>query len=201
MTTIAGVIALVALAAVIASLGYLHLAPTGLSPVRNAVSQYGITSFRAGYRVATIAFALAALALAFGLHRALQGDGQLRLVVVLLIVFAIARALITWFPMDAPGTPHTTTGARHGMLAIVAFAAATIAALRLGSTLSRGMRWHSLAPVSSALGWAMLACLLAMALARGAPALRERFGAIERAFYLAAIAWFGVFGVACLAGA
>ena len=42
MTTLAGVIALVALGTVIASLGYLHLAPTGLSPVRNAVSQSGL---------------------------------------------------------------------------------------------------------------------------------------------------------------
>jgi len=49
----AGVIALLALAVVVASLTYLHLEPTGLSPVRNAVSQYGITSFRAGYRVAS----------------------------------------------------------------------------------------------------------------------------------------------------
>jgi len=55
----AGLIALLALAVTAASLGYLHLAPTGLSPVRNAVSQYGITPFRAGYRVATIAFGAA----------------------------------------------------------------------------------------------------------------------------------------------
>lgn len=201
MTTLAGVIALVALGTVIASLGYLHLAPTGLSPVRNAVSQYGITPFRAGYRVATIAFALAALALALGLHRALRGNGHLRLVIALLIVFAIARALISWFPMDAPGTPRTTTGGRHGLLAIAAFGAATIAAFRLGSALSHGMHWRSLAAVSTALGWAMLVCLLAMALGRGVPALRARFGAIERAFYLSAIAWFAVFGVACVAGA
>jgi hypothetical protein len=200
VTTLAGVISLVALGAVIASLGYLHLAPTGLSPVRNAVSQYGITSFRAGYRVATVAFALSALALALGLHRALQRNGQVRIVIVLLVVFAVARALISWFPMDAPGTPRTATGGRHGLLAIAAFLAATIAAFRLGSALSDGTRWHSLAAVSTALGWAMLACLLAMAFGRGVPRLRARFGAIERGFYVSAIAWFAVFGVACITG-
>jgi hypothetical protein len=57
--TVAGMIALAALAVTVASLGYLHLAPTGLSPIRNAVSQYGITPFRTGYRAATIAFAVA----------------------------------------------------------------------------------------------------------------------------------------------
>ena len=39
------------------------------------------------------------------------------------------------------------------------------------------------------------------ALARAFPAVRARFGAIERAFYLAAIAWFTVFAVACTTGA
>jgi hypothetical protein len=200
VTTLAGAIALVALGAVIASLGYLHLAPTGLSPVRNAVSQYGITPFRTGYPVATIAFALSALALALGLHRALRGNAHLGIVIVLLVVFAIARALISWFPMDAPGAPRTTTGSRHGLLAIAAFLAATIAAFRLGSALSDGTRWHSLAAVSTALGGAMLACLLAMALGRGLPALRARFGAVERAFYLSAIAWFALFALACVTG-
>jgi hypothetical protein len=199
MSAAAGIVALVALAAVIGSLAYLHLAPTGLSPIRNAVSQYGITPYRSGYRVATIAFAAAGAALALAISHALPGTGRTRLVIAMLIVFAIARALISWFPMDEPGTPRTATGRRHGLLAIAAFAAATIAAFRLGSALAHGGRWHSLATVSTALGWAMLACLLAVALVRGAPALRERFGAIERGFYLAAIAWFAVFSVACVA--
>jgi hypothetical protein len=43
----------------------------------------------------------------------------------------------------------------------------------------------------------MAACLLALALARAFPAVRARFGAVGRGFYLAAIAWFAVFSVAC----
>jgi len=46
----------------------------------------------------------------------------------------------------------------------------------------------------------MTACLIAMAFARGLPAVRARFGAIERGFYLLAIAWFAVFAVACATG-
>ena len=57
----AGVIALLALAVTVASLTWLHVEPTGLSAVRNPVSQYGITRFRIGYRVATLAFAAAGL--------------------------------------------------------------------------------------------------------------------------------------------
>jgi len=191
----AGLIALLALAVTAASLGYLHLAPTGLSPVRNAVSQYGITPFRAGYRVATIAFGAAGVALAVGIGLAIGRRGEA--VAALLIVFAIARAVISWFPMDAPGADRTATGQMHGLLAIGAFACATLAAFRLASVLARQDKWHSLVPVSTALGGAMVACLLVMALARTFPAVRARFGAIERGFYLAAIAWFAVFAVAC----
>jgi hypothetical protein len=198
MTAAAGTIALAALAVVVVSLGYLHLEPTGLSPVRNAVSQYGITSFRAGYRVATIAFGIAGLALAVGLSRAVSGGGR-PAILVPLVIFAMARGAISWFPMDAPGAVRTSTGQTHGLLAIGAFASATFAAFRLAGVLSHQDRWRSLAPVSTALGCAMVACLVAMLLTRSLPALRERFGAIERGFYLSAIAWFAVFAFACAA--
>ena len=193
---VAGVIALVALVVVVASLGYLHVAPTGLSPVRNAVSQYGITAYRLGYRVATIAFGVAGVALAVGIGRAVHGVST---VVVLLVVFALARLSIGWFPMDLPGTERTASGARHGLLAIVAFVAVAAAATDLGRRLSVTNTWHHLAAVSNAFGIAMIVALVTMALARSAPAVRARFGAVERVFYLLAIGWFAVFSVACAA--
>jgi hypothetical protein len=69
-----------------------------------------------------------------------------------------------------------------GLLAVGAFASAALAAVRLGVVLSRQDRWHSPAPASAALGWAMTACLICLALARSLPAVRARFGAIERGF-------------------
>jgi hypothetical protein len=197
LMTAAGVTALLALAVTVASLVWLHLEPTGLSPVRNAVSQYGITAFRAGYRVATIAFGAAGIALAVGIGQALAS--RAKAVVVLLVIFAIARAAISWFPMDKPGANRTPTGQMHGLLAIAAFASVTLAAFRLAGALSSQDRWHSLAPVSIALGCAMGAILLTLPLARALPAVRARFGAIERGFYLSAIAWFAVFAYACAA--
>jgi hypothetical protein len=196
MIAAAGVTALLALAAVLASLGWLHARPTGLSPVRSAVSQYGITDYRAGYRVATIAFGVAGLALAAGLHRAVTGRDA-RLVVLLLVVFAFARGAISWFPMDRPGAERTSTGRAHGLLAIAAFGAVTVCAFRLAVALDQAGWWPGLAPVSVALGFAMAACLAGMLLARSLPSARARFGAIERGFYLSAIAWFAVFAAAC----
>ena len=64
---IAGAVSLIAVAVTVASLVWLHVQPTRLSPVRNPVSEYGITPFRSGYRVATIAFGIAGVALAIGI--------------------------------------------------------------------------------------------------------------------------------------
>ena len=63
---------LAGLTAAVVSLTYLHLAPTGLSPLRNAVSQFGITEYRAGYRAATVALAVAGLGAAIGLDKSLH---------------------------------------------------------------------------------------------------------------------------------
>jgi hypothetical protein len=196
VTVAAGVVSLVSLAVVVASLTFLHVEPTGLSPVRSAVSQYGITSFRTGYRVATIGFAVAGIALAVGIDRVARGGGK-NAVVVLLFVFALSRAAISWFPMDAPGTEPSQVGRTHGMLAFVAFVSAALAAFRLAGVLSKAQHWHSLATVSAVLGWAMVVCLVALALSRSFPAMKARFGMIERGFYLSAIVWFAVFSFAC----
>ena len=193
---IAGILAVGGIAAAIASLCYLHLAPTGLSPVRNAVSQYGITAQRAGYRAATISLAVAGLALAVGIGAALHGRSRVA-VVTLLAIFAIARAIISWFPMDAPGSPRTFTGAAHGLIALATFGTVTIAAFRLGQILAGDTRWHSLAPASTDLGWAMAACLAAMIAMRRSTGLRRYFGAVERALYLAIIGWLTLFALAC----
>ena len=196
--TAAGIIALFGLAVTVASLVWLHLQPTKLSPVRNPVSEYGITSFRAGYRAATIAFGAAGLALAAGIGQAL-GDRGLA-VVILLVVFAITRAVISWFPMDIPGAKWTRTGWIHFVLAFVAFASVLAAASVLGAVLSHPGNWHELAPVSTALGYALTACLAMLGLAQTVRALRAWFGTIERGFYLCTITWCAVFAVACAAG-
>jgi hypothetical protein len=100
--------------------------------------------------------------------------------------------------MDAPAAPRTSTGRAHGLLATAAFGGATIAAFKLAAVLRAGHRWHALAPVSTALGVAMAISLAGLIVSRSHPALRARFGAIERGFYVSAIAWFAVFAVACI---
>lgn len=199
MTEAAGIAALVFLAIAVSALVVLHLMPTGLSPVRNAVSHYGITDYRLGYRVATIALGLTGACLVLGLGETISGSGA-GLVLGLLAIFAVARLIISWFPMDAPGAQRTETGRTHGLIAIVTFTAITVAALRLGSVLSRRSVWHSLAPLTTILGVVMVICIIGMVLCRRSEAIREGFGLIERGLYLAILGWCAVFGVACAMG-
>jgi hypothetical protein len=193
---VAGAVALVGIAVMVASLVYLHVVPTGLSPIRNAVSQYGISDYSAGYRAATLGAAGAAGALAVGLGRALSGGG-IGVVVGLLVVFALARAAISWVPMDDPAAPRTDTGRRHGLLAILTFGSAALAAVRLGSILARGTLWHDLASPSSDLGVAMFATVAAMFLTQLDTDRGRLFGAVERVFYLEMIVWLTVVAAVC----
>lgn len=170
-----GVIALVAL----------HLRPTGLSPTRNAVSQYGISAYRSGYRVQTIAFGVAGLGAAIGLGTL---RGSVAPLVVLCVLFALSRLTISWFPMDEPGTKVTTTGRRHGLLAICAFGAIGIAAEALHNLLHGDHLYIGFATASHVLALLMLATFVGMGIARRTEG-RRYFGLVERVFYLCMTAW------------
>ncbi len=168
----------------LAALVALHVLPTGLSPVRNAVSQYGISSYRAGYRVQTIAYALAGLGAALSITGL---PGRCGVVVALCAVFAASRAAISWFPMDEPGGPHTPTGRNHGILAITAFVAVGAAGWRLAHLLNHDQLHPAIASASNVLALLMAVALVAMALGRRAGG--GYFGLIERGFYAAMTGW------------
>ena len=165
--------------------------------MHNAVSQYGITRYRLGYRVQTIAFAVAGGAAAVGLAEAVPGRAPA--VVALVIVFALARLAISWFPMDEPGGEPTNHGRLHGLIAIVTFLAIAIAAGRLGTVAKQVPGWTTLSSVSSVFAWLMVASIVAMMVVRrGARVNRATpsyFGAAERMLYLAIVAWLVLVGV------
>jgi Protein of unknown function (DUF998) len=199
---VAGVVTLVALVVALVALVVLHVLPTGLSPRKNPVSQYGITRYRMGYRVQTIAFGIAGIAAAIGLAgsgSAGFGDvAHLGPVVALLLLFAVARLVISWFPMDEPGVGRTQRGRMHGLLAIITFVAITLAAARFGTVLGRAGERASVAAASQAIGWTLVGSIVAMMIVGRAEQSRSYFGAVERLFYLATAAWFVVLGVALL---
>ena len=98
--------------------------------------------------------------------------------------------------MDEPGGLVTPVGARHVILAGAAFVALFVAAVRLGSVLSRDDTWSSWRP------WLIVAevmlgvGLVAMVVARRVPSLRTWFGVVERFYYAAALLWLALVGLA-----
>lgn len=121
------VLDLAASAIALAALVTLHLLPTGLPPLQHAVSEYGISRYRAGYRALTVALGVAGVAAA----ALTAAAGARRAVVVLLALFAASRLAISWVPMDPRGTRRTPRGTGHLVLAFVAFVSAAAAAGRL----------------------------------------------------------------------
>jgi hypothetical membrane protein len=121
VTTAAAAASLAFTAGCIGCLVHLHLAPTGYSPVRNAVGEYGIGAYGAWYRGQVRCAAGAAVFLAAALRHP-------RRVVVLLLVLAVARLGIGFFPVVHPS---------HVWFALVAFLSAlgwAMAACALGTS-------------------------------------------------------------------
>lgn len=195
MIDFAAILVLTGAIAALASLVALHVAPTGLSPVRNPVSEYALTRFRAGYVVAALTAAVAGAGAAF-LLAPLAGSTP---AVVLLIVFAVSRALIPLVPMDAPGAARTRRGRAHNLLAVAAFATVTAAAfLAAGPLADAG--YAALSTASTVAGIVMAAGSAGVLFALASAPARAIFGFVERLIYVGLLGWFIALGVGVLIG-
>jgi len=193
-TTVLAGIGLLALAVALGAQVALHLLPTGYQPVRDAVSDYGVGRYRAGYQGMCVALGGSAAVLAAGFAREAgvpPGRGLLWLT-----VFAVSRALIAGFPTDLPGAPRTAAGGLHVLLAVVMFGSFTAAASTLPGELGGAPGWHQRADVLHLIGTGVQATLIATAVALLVPAVRRRvFGLVERALYVAIFGWLAVAGI------
>jgi hypothetical protein len=178
MTTALAVAAIAFASLCVACLVVLHLAPTGYSPLRNAVSEYGVGGYAWWYRAQAACAGTAAVLLAAALARDL--DPAPRRVVALLCVFAVSRVAIGFFPTDLIGsTERTRTGVIHALLALVAFASISWAAATLPAS-EHGAEW---------LGRVMGLTVLGTIIGLRTTFLRSYVGLIERGFYAAFLAW------------
>jgi hypothetical protein len=169
---LAAALALAFTAACVGCLVYLHLAPTGYSPVRNAVSEYGVGAYARWYALQAAFAGVAALCLALALRHPER-------VVVLLVLFAAARILSGWFPTDTIASQmRTRRGAIHLVLAGIAFTAAPWAAIALTRS-HDGVPWLGRIMVAFAIG----------AFISLRTSLRPWFGLVERGFYVAMLTW------------
>jgi hypothetical protein len=164
-----------------ASILLLHLLPTGYSPTRNAVSDYGVGTYRIWHRIAV-------LSIASGFALAIVSAGTVKpesdLVIGLLLVFSAALVAIPFFPTDVEGQTLTTKGRIHWALAIVAF-----------GSLAFATGFYKGTSLDDVIGWIVVAsaCLLIASLI--VRRIRKAFPLLERVFYFSMILWFLVTGI------
>src|ERR1700733_5955025 len=166
----------------------LHLLPTGYSPVRDAVSDYGVGPYRGWFWLQAVSGGVGCLILGIalaGLHPFTPTQA-----IVALIVTAGARFLLPFFATDQQGsrfqTPH---GVVHMILAVIAFGGLVWAATDLWSTLRHYPAWNGAEDALTIIPWIMLGSVIAAVLAIGGPRLKPFFGVFERLFYLSSITW------------
>jgi hypothetical protein len=194
-TQLGGLVTLVAIAVTALSLIVLHVLPTGLKPLRDPVSQYGITRYRAGYAVAGISAGAAGIG-AILVLAPLPGSIA---TVILLAVFAGARILIPAVPMDEPGTGPSRRGRLHNILAFLAFGAVTAAGF-VAAGLLHDAGHATASMLSTAFAVVMAVGAVGLLVTRLSHGLRSLFGAAERLIYLGFIAWFVLVGATALSG-
>ena len=110
----------------------LHFLPTGLNPIRYAVSDYGWTSYRSGYRAMVVLQGVGAILIAVGLGHETDASS-----LGWLYVYGVVRLLISGFMTDRePESLRslTRTGRIHMLLAGTAFASIAVAASHLDWT-------------------------------------------------------------------
>lgn len=179
----------------IAALVVLHVVPTGLSPFSDPVSAYGISPRRSLYRIQTLGTAVSAAALAVALPVA--GVASAAPAVIALAVLAVTRGIISWVPMDAPGT-RSATGRQHNVLAFGAFAAASVGAFMVGIAFGDTEGLAGAGSAATALGWFLSAASAATIATALIPAGRRIFGLAERLIYVGMLAWLIVTAVALI---
>jgi hypothetical protein len=189
------IIAAVAMAVGTGALILLHVLPTGYNPIHDAVSDYAIGRYRAGFWVFTTAGAVSGLALAIALAR--SHPSKPTLAVAMLLLSAASRLLIPFFPTDQSGSRfQTLKGTVHMVLAVAIFASIAVAASSLGGTLGQEPAWHGVhGLVDGWLPWAITGTAIATGLAIVGPRLQRIFGLIERLYYVSSISWFLVVSI------
>ena len=177
---VAALLGLICVATSGAVLVALHFLPTGLDPIRYAVSDYGWTAYHLGYRAMVLLQGVGAILIAVGLGQ--ETDAQS---LGWLYVYGVVRVLISGFMTDREPegmSSLTRTGRIHMLLAGTAFASIAVAASHLD--------WTGKPDVLGPLGWLVTATAIATGAALVVPSIRRvALGLIERLHYAAAIVW------------
>jgi hypothetical protein len=175
-----------AFAAAAITLIWVNVLRTGHDPVRNAVSDYGASGYRAFYRATVVLLGIGALLLLVGLA---HGSDVARGGLIWLGVYGVSRIAIAFFPTDLEGAPVTPVGRVHIALAAAAFTAIAFAAADLTPSLRDQPGWDGISAVLGVMRWAVVITAVGTLFTRVVAQVRRVFGLVERLLYAASIAF------------
>jgi hypothetical membrane protein len=160
----------------------------------NAESDYGRGPW---YWVMDINFLLRcalSLAIAGALYRVVRRDGRTRAGLALLVAWAVCSGLLAFFADNPEGTPVTSSGVVHVVLAVIAFTCITIGAILISASLMSDPAWRPAAPVLLAISVAGALAYLVL----GAPHKHYHApsGLYERIFLGLELLWMAVAAIA-----
>lgn len=192
---------LVGLATFAAAMIALHAIQPSLSPIHEAMSYYVHGPQGWLTTLGLIALGVGSLAITIAIARTAQGPRS-RLGIVFLTLWSLGAILGGIFSADPPGhwnQPPSTSGAIHGLAAMIALASFPVASIALTHSVRRDNRWSGFNSILLVLAAAVvvsfiafMASLLPVFLRPGPPVL---LGLTERILFVAYIAWLVVVAV------
>ena len=153
------------------------LTPDAYDPIEQSISALALVRFGGFMDAAFLAFGLGSVALAFGLHRSMDG--------ALLAPLLLAACGLLWSLLGFFRTGPAGTGAAvHGAVATASFLLIVVVMFLFAGVFRDDARWRSFAKPTAA--WAVVAVAALLLI----PILGEEvFGASERFFVAAFVSW------------
>jgi hypothetical membrane protein len=191
LTATLAVASLTATVVYLVILAVLHALPTGYSPVRHAVSDYGVGRYQSLFTSALYVSSIGVLALAFALISGVGTPPLLTRDLGYLLLIPLARIGMTLFPTSLEGERISRTGLLHYVFAIAAFTLTYLATSGMTPAL-RALDPNGWA--HAPLGWTawIVAPALALVVVTMLRPLRRIFGLSERIFLLTTNVWFAL---------
>jgi hypothetical membrane protein len=163
------------------------------SLLHNAESDYGVGPWSWLMDVNFLVRCAATLAIAGAMARGIASSPLLRAALVLIVAWAVASGLLAFFPDDPAGTPATTSGRVHLLIAAGAFLAVAIGTLIAALALRDDRFWRRWAPPLLAISAAAILALLLLGHSRFR--VHSDGGLFERIFLLLELGWLLVVAV------
>lgn len=167
----------------------LQFLPTGYNPIRHAVSDYAIGKYHTLFNTYVWSSVVAGFAFAFALTINLGPTLVPGWVFILMVLLALVRIGLVFFPTNIEGTRLTRTGAWHYLFAILSFGFIYTIISHMTPVLQIISPWRDIATVLASLETIVLYALIAVVIML-IPPLRKIFGICERIFLTSTDIWF-----------